>query len=449
MGSSGETGRLGEGYRWLALLPALVLLAFGLLGAWPLLVAALDGDWLPIDHRIYHCSVLAADAGLDPYLGRYPPGCDDLRFRFVYPPAVLALFRWLSPPDLADASGLLLAMQASAFAAIALIARRLFFPALRPLVAVPLYFLSAPAALVNWAYFGNVVVILYALLFLGAAALLRDRPRVWPFLLALGAAAAFKWILLSFLLVLPFVLGRRGVGWAAMLAAAMALLYGLDWWLEPAAFAAYVANFDIHRQLVDLGGGIATLGFDLLELVGGERDLSAGAEWFARGFWAVSALGMLLLAWVAARRRLAGPGLFARRARLALGLLLGALLLPRLKDYDLYLLMPALLYLIAATGLARPVPAWLWLPAKAAAMTVWALLPYHTAVAVLALALPLWLAALWRGWVVLRPPDPAAALPPPIGRLLLSASARCSPTAAGTPPPPGRRRSESPGRGGA
>ncbi len=416
-----ERAEAGESeiVRWMGLLPLLGLFALGLLQAWPALAAALQPGAIPIDHRIYYCSALAWTQGLDPYGGVYPPGCGDLRFRFVYPPAILDLFAVLRPDGLAPASRLLLAISASAVLTIALIARRLFLPALRPAAALPLYLLCAPAALCNWAIFGNVAVVLYALLLLGAALLLAPTPRVWPFVLALAVAASFKWILLSLLLLLPLTVGRRGLLWAGGTVAALLLLYGLDWWRAPVPFAAYVANFDIHRQLVDLGGGIATLGFDLLEALTGARDLSPAAEWFGRGLWLVALLLLSALAWLAVRARHAGEGGFDRRVRLALGLLLGILLLPRVKDYDLYLLLPPLLYLIAAATPAWPTPAALRWPLKAALLGCWAVLPYHTAVAVLAVASPLWLLAVWRGWLVLAPPDPVAVLPRPLARLLL------------------------------
>lgn len=407
-------------WRWLAILPAAALLALGLLLARPLIELAAAYDWIPIDHRIYHCSVRAVAMGLDPYAGAFPADCGELRFRFVYPPAILALFAWLGPAGLASASHLLLALQALACLAIALLARRLFFPALRPWAALPLYLLAAPAALLSWLAYGNVAVILYALLLAGAAALLAQPARLWPFVAALAVAAAFKWILLSLLVVLPLTLGRRGILPALGLAVAMAAAYGLDAWRAPEAFAAYAANFDVHRQLVDLGGGLATLGFDLLEAIGGTRDLSAAAEWFARGLWAVLGTLLFALAWLALRRRHASASAFDGRVRLALALLVGLLLLPRLKDYDLYLLMPSLLFLLAATDLSF-LPPWLRLPLKGGLLAVWAVLPYHTAVAILALALPVWLLAVWRGWLRLRPCDPWAALPPPLAAGLLSA----------------------------
>ncbi len=407
---------------WLwCLLVGLVLVWAAVADRW-IFAALVHWTALQIDPQIYYCSALAHAQGMDPYQAVYPPDCFARRFRFVYPPAVLELFTWLRPPSLAWARGILVTLYALAFVGLTLGLRRLLWPRLGWPLALLVAVLANPATLGQWSYFGNIAILLYLIILL-AALLLWRRPAIGrPALLAaIVVAACFKWILAVYLLVFWLVEGRAGWRWVGAAAVLLALLYGIDFWRAPLAFRAYVANFDIHRTLLDLGMGIPTFGYDLVEGVTGRPSSSPRAEWLGRGIWLLFVVIYLLLAWRVAWRPRPGATALDRRHRVLLGLLLAALLLPRVKDYDWYLLLPVLVYFLTATapGQGARLPSTLLLVGKIAMVALLLLMPFHTAFYVMAFGTAAWLAGLERGWLVLRVPDPAVLLPPPLARRLL------------------------------
>jgi len=396
---------------FLAIVVLLLLAAFA--DRW-LIEAVVTGRSLQIDPQIYYCAALGHEQGLDPYRAVYPPGCYEGHFRFVYPPALLELFAWLRPGSLATTTALLVASYSVAFVLLAWGLARLLWPWLVWPAVLLVTLLANPETLLSWAYFGNLAVLLYALL-LGGTLAFRRRPARGAAALAAAVvvAACFKWILLLYLLPLVLAGGRRGLRWSLAALLALALLYGLDAWRAPAQFRAYLEAFDSHRQHVDLGMGIPTFGFDLLEAFAGERDLSDGAEWIGRGIWALLAAVLLLLAWRVLPR-------LERHQRLVLGLVLAGLLLPRVKTYDWTLLLPALVYLITATRPAQAIwPRALLPAARFAAVAALLLLPFQTAFYGMVLGTLAWLIALERDWIRLQEPDPAAVVPLPLRRWLL------------------------------
>lgn len=400
-------------WAWFLAIVAL-LLAAAAADRW-LIEAVVAGRSLQIDPQIYYCSALAHEQGLDPYRAVYPPGCFDGHFRFVYPPAVLELFAWLRPTSLAVTRLLLVGAYLLAFGLLAWGLGRLLWPRLAWPALLAMALLANPSTLGSWSYFGNIAILLYALLLGGCLALLRW-PARGPALLvaAVVVVACIKWILLVYLLPLILAEGRRGLRWSLVALLFLALLYGIDAWRAPEAFRGYLAAFESHRAHVDLGMGIPTFGFDLLEAFAGVRDLSDRAEWLGRLIWLCFALALAFLAWRAAPR-------LDRRHRLLLGLLLAGLLLPRVKTYDWYLLLPVALYFVAATRLpAGPLSggALLWSVRLALAGGL-LLLPVQTAFYAMVLGTLAWLLALARGWILLRQPDPAALVPPPLDRWLL------------------------------
>ena len=322
---------------------------------------------LQLDFQVFYASAVAWGRGLNPYVpgvpGRILPVPDYMPF--IYPPDTLPLFRAFTLLPLGAARAVFLVLQLVLAASLFRQWSRVFLePGDRanPWFAAFCLFGLGSTFLMDLRA-GNISLLEQALLWTGLAAYLRGQ--TGAFCGWLLAAAAFKWTLLGFsvLLLVDGPAARRQPRWFILVWAVMAVRMALDYVASPALFGGYVHALALFSGVPDTRtGNPSTLEF-LRDLV--RYNLGDGAihdlPWLLPASYLAAVAGVGIFSWRAWRTLRARPdGDASRRGVLlvCLAVLAYGLAVPRLKDYS-YILLLVPVWMAAKTALAGRRDAWL------------------------------------------------------------------------------------------
>jgi hypothetical protein len=298
------------------------------------LVAANPG--LQGDLRIYRAAAQAYAEGRNPYQpgALVGPAGNRQDLPFVYPPVSLPLLRALLVFDHRTTYFAFFVLKMAAVAALVVLWRRRLFPG-DDLAGACLYLFCALAyaqTIKMDVRAGNISVFEQLLVWTGAVAFLRGRPRLYAALVA--AAALFKLTTAALLFVLLLDRSRRSAAALVSGLAGLAAVHGISAALRPDLFAGFLRN---AAALDDRGRtnpcALALIRDGLERLAGGP--VPAHLDWIVYGVW-VLLIGLTTLS---GARRQGLPG--------ALECFAFAVAAPRFKDYSYILLIPPSVYVVA------------------------------------------------------------------------------------------------------